>query len=287
LKSPAILYNLARAEQLSGHPVEALEHYRQFGKISSDPKVTDVQRQRTAENIAELSKKVGQIDIEAPAGARLSVDGRTIDPGSTDPVPVTPGRHVVEAAADGKVKSVTVEATAGTITKAKLTESSSPAATPVAPNGTSAAPSSASTKELTSPPREAPSSFWTTGRIVGASLFAGGLLTLGAGVIVHLSAADEEAKADQARQALPEPRDSACLDDANRVKCAELNVAVNNQNARENVSTGLLIGGGALFVGGAVLFALSSPKDTSTRGGIRVIPIANGREAGLGVFGRF
>src|SRR4051812_24493479 len=33
LKSPAVLYNLARAEQLSGHPLEALEHYRLFGKM--------------------------------------------------------------------------------------------------------------------------------------------------------------------------------------------------------------------------------------------------------------
>src|SRR5262245_38865529 len=64
--SPAVLYNLARAGQLSGHLLEALEHYRLFIKMASDPKVTDVQRPRATENVAELSKKVGQIDVEAP-----------------------------------------------------------------------------------------------------------------------------------------------------------------------------------------------------------------------------
>src|SRR3954471_20606433 len=41
-KAPAVLYNLARSEQLTGHDLEALEHFRQFAKVSAtDAKITD------------------------------------------------------------------------------------------------------------------------------------------------------------------------------------------------------------------------------------------------------
>ena len=180
LKSPAILFNLARSEQLSNHPVEALEHYRQFAKTPPDPKVTDVQRQRAAENITELAKKVGQIEIEAPAGARITVDGRAIDAGNTDPVPVTPGKHVVEAIFDGKVKSVTVECTAGTITKAKLIDPVSAGSAHL--HLRTAGRRQHGTRTRVPPPAEEQPSFWTTGRIAGLGVFAGGLVGLGAGV---------------------------------------------------------------------------------------------------------
>ncbi|MDF2692485.1 MAG: hypothetical protein K0S65_868, partial [Labilithrix sp.] len=281
LKIPAILYNLARSEQLSNHPVEALEHYRQFAKTPPDPKITDAQRQRVAENIVELSKKVGQIEIEAPPGARISVDGRGIDPGNTDPVPVTPGKHVVEAIADGKVKNVTVECTAGTITKAKLIEDAS--AAKVAAR-TAESPTNA---ETTPPPKEEAPSFWTGGRIAGLGVFVGGLAALGVGVAFHMAAGKAEDDANDIRAQLPEPKTSACLDQANESLCSNLTKKVDDQNMSGDLRTGFLIGGGALLVGGAVLFLVSSPSGSSTRGGARLVPIANGRETGLAVVGRF
>src|SRR5688572_29557207 len=130
LKSPAVLYNLARAEQLSGHPVEAIEHFRAFVRMS-DPAISSTQRQRAAENIAELTKRLGQIDIEAPTGARLSVDGRAVESATPgEPLPVAPGKHVVEAVVDGKVHRIEVEAKAGTIAKAKIDDAGSVAAKP-------------------------------------------------------------------------------------------------------------------------------------------------------------
>ncbi len=275
-KSPAILFNLARSEQLSNHPVEALEHYRQFAKTPPDPKITDVQRQRAAENIAELAKKVGQIEIEAPTGARITVDGRAVDGDNTDPVPVTPGKHTVEAIFDGKVTSVTVECTAGTITKAKVIESASvgtvdPPPPPPPPP----------------PPAEEQPGFWTTGRIAGLGVFAGGLIGLGAGVGFHMAAGQSEKNVNALRSSLPEPRSSACSVPGNEVTCTKLRVEIDNQNMRNDIRTGLFIGGGVLVVGGAVLFLVSSPKSEPTRGGPRVIPYASSRDAGIAVIGRF
>ncbi|MBX3202487.1 MAG: tetratricopeptide repeat protein [Labilithrix sp.] len=285
LKNPAILYNLARAEQLSGHLVEALEHYRQFAKMPPDPKVTDAQRQRVAETITELSKKVAQIAIEAPPGARVTVDGRLIDPGNTDPIPVTSGKHVVESIANGKVKSVTVDCKVGVITKATLTERPAP------PPDEGSASRTLYDDVTVPPPEEEAPGFWTTGRAVGLGAFGLGLAGVGAGIAFHMSAQTAEENATAIRQTLPEPRTSACSPgpnaEANRVACAKLQTETGNQNTRGDLRTAFLIGGGVLAVGGAVLFLVSTPDEKPTTGKARVIPFASAREGGLAVVGTF
>ena len=113
-KAPAVLYNLARSEQLTGHELEALEHFKLFLKVAAtDVKVTDAMREKARQNVIELSPKVGQVDIDVPPNARVSVDGKPLDETPKEPVPVQPGRHRIEATFEGKVKSVSVECAAG------------------------------------------------------------------------------------------------------------------------------------------------------------------------------
>ena len=58
-KAPAVLYNLARSEQLTGHDIEALEHFRTFVKVSqTDAKVTDAMREKARQNVEDLAKRV-------------------------------------------------------------------------------------------------------------------------------------------------------------------------------------------------------------------------------------
>lgn len=286
LKSPAILYNLARAEQLSNHLVEALEHYRLFSKMSSDPKITDAQRQRVSENIAELSKKVGLIDVEAPPNARVSVDGKTVD-STHDPILVLPGKHTVEALVDGHVKSVTVDCQAGTVTKAKLMEPARAPAPALSPSARPVQAVQVGNTTPTEPPAEAPSNFWTTGRIVGTSVAAAGVVGLGLGVVFHLGASKSADDAETIRNTLPPPRGSACTLPANREPCAKLTTAVDDQHSKETLRTALFVGGGAFVLGGVVLFLVSPPKGEPTRGSVRVVPVATGRETGIGLVGRF
>jgi hypothetical protein len=120
-KSPAVLYNLARAEQLTGHELEALEHFRLFARVgATDVKITDAMREKAKQNAADLARKVGQVEIEVPPSARVTVDGRPLEETPKDPVPVQPGRHTIEATFDGKVRNVTVECLAGNVVKARI-----------------------------------------------------------------------------------------------------------------------------------------------------------------------
>src|SRR5262249_18359980 len=145
--------------------------------MGSDPKVTDVQRQRAAENVAELSKKVGQIGVEAPSGARISIDGLPIE-SIADPVVVTSGTHVVTATVHGKERSVTVDCQPGTITKAKLLDEPAPAVNGSKEPGPSASSSTEDEGDT--------GKFWTTGRVVGAGLLGAGVVALGLGVLFQV-----------------------------------------------------------------------------------------------------
>jgi hypothetical protein len=272
-KSPIVLYNLALAEQLSQHPVEALEHYRLFGKMT-DPKITDVQRQWAAESIAALSKKVGQIEIEAPRGARVSVDGKPVEVGE-DPIPVTPGKHVVEAIVDGKVRGVIIECGAGNMMRANLLDEPAP-------------PSRAPPPAVTAPPppEERAPEFWTTGRIIGAGVAGAGAVAVGLGVAFHVGAASsaDEAAAIRA-QFPPESRDHHCSSAPTDPRCGELRSAIDDERSLAALRTGSFVAGGTALLGGAVLFVLSSPRES--RRGMVVLPVASRREAGLSLAGRF
>jgi len=119
-KSAAVLYNLARSEQLTGHDIEAFQHFREFLKTGPDPKITAEHRKKAEDNVTALAAKLGQIDVTAPPNARVTVDGQVAPEAVREPVPVSPGRHVVEATFEGRIKSITVECGAGATTKARI-----------------------------------------------------------------------------------------------------------------------------------------------------------------------
>lgn len=267
-KAPAVLYNLARTEQLTGHDLEALDHFKLFLKAAAtDSKITDAMRDKAKQNVAELSRKMGQVDIEVPPTARVSVDGKPLDETPKEPVAVQPGRHTIEATFDGRVKSITVECAAGGVTKAKI----------VFETGVGVEP----------PPEEAPRGFWTTGRVVGLSLAVVGLAGVGAGVGFTLSAGSKEDDANAKRNTLVD-KQSGCALGENAAVCSELKSLESDYKSQSTLGTTFLIGGGVLAVGGAVLFVVSSPKRSSQPShGMRVIPVATSKEAGFAWMGTF
>src|SRR5580658_4364798 len=119
LKRPNILYNLARAEQLTGHPVEAIQHYKIFVEDSA---VVGGDRDTAKKRIVELTPFVGRVTFDAPTGAELWLDGQML-PGKaplTEAVDVAPGTHTAQGRLGDVTKTVSVTCAAGQTATAKI-----------------------------------------------------------------------------------------------------------------------------------------------------------------------
>ena len=267
-KSPAVLYNLARSEQLTGHDLEALEHFKLFVKVgAADAKITDTMREKAKQNAAELARKLGQIDIEVPPTARVALDGKTLEETPNEPVAVQPGRHTIEVSFDGRVKSITVECTAGNVVKAKI-EFESGAVTP--------------------PPREHARSSparWIVPTILGVA----GLAAFGVGM--GLGASSQSAKTDSEKIRRDNP--GLCAQPATSM-CAAYDSKRDDAESASTISTVGYVAGGALVV--AAVFALvlwpktkertaTAPARGISAEGVR--PLIGGGTLGAGFEGHF
>ena len=258
-KSPAVLYNLARTEQLTGHEIEAFEHFREFLKMGPDPKVTEVHRKKAQENLDDLARKIGQIDVDAPPTSRVIVDGKPASDAVRDTIAVQPGRHVVDVTLEGRIKSVTVECHAGSITKAKVefeAERSSSVEPP--PAGGEEPPSSARI-------------------VVPAVIGVAGLAAIGVGVGFGL--ASQSAKNDE--DALRRP--GICVDTTS-ADCQALQDKRSDVSTKGTIATIGYVGGGVLLATAAVVYAVW-PKTARTGSRVMVSPVAGGGMMQLG--GRF
>lgn len=260
-KSATVLFNLARTEQVTGHELEALNHFRLFLRVSgTDSKINDSMRERAKANVTELSRKVSQVDIEAPTDARLTVDGKALEEAPKEPVPVEPGRHTIEATFQGRVKSVSVECGAGNVVKAKIEfESGGP---------------------TTEPPGVAPSSGWTPVRIATVSgLGALAVTGIVLGFVFHGSASN---KVDQAQTLT---MNHGCLDaPASDLTCAKAAQLRSDRDSAVTLSTVSFIGG-TVLAAGAVTAALLWPQ--SSREHAQLVPTIGPGFAGASLGGSF
>jgi hypothetical protein len=112
LRRPAILWNLALAEEKTGHAIDALGHFKQ---VVRDADATPSDREVAQRHAAGLMARTGHIAVEAPPGATLIVDGepRDVIAPLAEPLDVTPGHHVIEAKLTQGSKSLEVDAAAG------------------------------------------------------------------------------------------------------------------------------------------------------------------------------
>jgi hypothetical protein len=98
--SPLLHYNLALASQNAGYLVEAVDQYRSFLRIDSDP--ANVARRVAAQRaIAAIEPVLARVLISAPTSeaiAVLAIDGRALPQGLWDvEIPLDPGEHFIDA----------------------------------------------------------------------------------------------------------------------------------------------------------------------------------------------
>lgn len=258
-KSPAVLYNLARTEQLTGHELEALEHFRTFVKLSqTDAKITDAMREKARQNAEDLAKKVGQIEVEVPATARVTIDGKAIE-SVADPVPVRPGNHRVEATFEGKAKNVTVDCGAGAVVKAKIEFEVSGG--------------------FTEPPRDGHSSGWSTGKIVTFGALTAGAIAGGVLFFVFRGAA--QGNVDDASNLL---QGRSCLGVGGNPICERASTLKDDRDRNVTLGTVSILVGGTLAAG-AIATAIFWPSKKSEAA--RLTPSVAPGYAGASLVGSF
>ncbi len=259
-KAASTLYNLASVEVKLGHDVEAIEHYRAFLQVAeTDPRITDQQRERTKRAVEDLLRKVGQIDIRAPQGATLSIDGKPLHGAPTEPVVVPPGRHTVVASWNGTARSTVVEPHAGEVAKASF---DSPEATP-----------------FTAPPVEGERSSWSTTRIVTVSALAAVAITGGVLSLVFRGNAEDNVDAAKARL-----QGRSCLG-ITGPNCTAARELMDERDTNLTLSTVSLVGGAAVLAG-AVAASIYWPRSTE-RSTAQLVPVGSVGYGGISVVGRF
>ncbi len=142
VKAPRILFNLARAEQITGRLLDAVVHYKEYVAWPEHPHVTKATREKAGAFLSEVRARLGRILIDAPAGATIAVDGQELAGRSVDePIDVMPGSHTIAARLGERSATVTVVAAAGVATRALLQfESPAPSVAPIPVAASSARP---------------------------------------------------------------------------------------------------------------------------------------------------
>lgn len=247
--SPNALYNIAREKQLLGQSLDAIHAFRECRKNPLlDPKAATM-----ADGfIAELEKVTARIDVSAPPGAAVLLDGAGVD--ASVPIDVAPGSHTVEASLWGKKASQHVDATQGQVTKVTL-EIKEGGQPPVGPPKTE-------THSVAFPP--------PTGAII-----LGGVGLVGLGVGIGLGVASSGSASD-ARNAQAANQCNGAND-----ACHDSNDAAKRDATISVVS---YVAGGALLAGGVVWWLVAPRKVTTSVG---IVPAIGPRNAGLSFEGRF
>jgi hypothetical protein len=282
LKRPNILFNLARAEQLTGHPVEAITHYKLF---VADNTVTGSDREVARKRIVELTPLVGHVTIVAPSGADLWIDGQMLPRKAplSEAADVSSGMHTVQARLGDQTKSVGISCTPGQTVTAKIEIEINGTPVVVVPM-----PGEGGVAPPVIPP-EAPKQFHeeTPGAKVATVVVLGvaavGALAGGIGLELASSSASSTATTDRKQIQGSSGSTSGCFMSTSAA-CSSLASELSSHSTDGNVATGLFVGAG-LLAAAAVVTWVVWPKKTVE--GARVLPLVSPSMAGLGVSGSF
>jgi hypothetical protein len=291
LKRPAILWNLALAEEKTGRWVDALSHFR---RVVRDANASSSDRDDAERHAKGLASKTGHIDVQAPPGATLRIDGDAVEGVApfAEPLDVMPGHHQVDARSADTSQSWPVDVPAGQVTHLTFdaaatappgvgsipsrVESTAPAPVPSGPSeapdaSASAAPVTTAAAGLdagVSPDGEsvAPEGLGSASpaRVITVSLLGGAaLVALGIGITLGLASQDNrnQAATERAQINQSNPGDTGCLAASAAAACRTLNDDVHAENRDAAESNALYVTAGALAVGGLATWFLWPRSD--------------------------
>ncbi len=284
------LFAMARTEQLTNRLVVAIVHFKQ---VASSASAKPAEAEESNLHVAEISKKLMTINVDAPPGTTLALDGAKLDPAQRE-VYALPGTHTIDASLDVRSVRRELNGGAGSAVTLKLFQeaaalvapapaaNSAPPAPPEAPSALSeVAPRSPSSSD----PSEAPGASLTTGRKIAIGMGAGAVVVAGVGIAFGVVAKNNENSANTIRASLS--GDSACYRSASSA-CASLSSAASASRTEALTATILDISGGALAAAALVTWLVSGRSAKQPpRNGVFVEPFAAPRTAGIGLRGAF
>jgi hypothetical protein len=278
LKKPDILWNLALAEQKSGHPVEAIAHFKQLQKDAR----ADGDRVMASKHVTDLLVQTGHIDVAAVTGAQVTVDGSVVGVAPlADQVDVAAGKHHVEATSAQGAKSADVDAALGQVVHVSFLEAAPTVEgkpQPRRPAATEAQPASPATPET---PTTTSAPFWTPRTItvitIGGVAVLAGAMGLGFGI----ASSNDASTAATLRQQNPN-----CAG-FTTPGCQQLQSATSAQHDEHVASEVAWIASGVLAVGAVATWFLWPKPAQSASTGVRVVPVVSAGGSGLVAVGRF
>jgi hypothetical protein len=124
--SPNSLLNLARSEQLMGECVDAVLHYRAYIALPENPRISSFDRGSASIKLNECLAKIGRVQLTAPRGAHVTIDGlaRVWTPG--EPLDVPAGAHRIDISFENLTKSRTTSPGEGEVTNVTWDEPKPP-----------------------------------------------------------------------------------------------------------------------------------------------------------------
>lgn len=300
LKRPAILWNLALAEEKTGHLVEALSHFK---RVVRDKSAATGDRDEAQRHAVALTGRIGHIDVQAPPGSTVHLDGdaaEVVVP-LLEPLDVTPGRHAVDVRLGSASRTIAIDAPAGQVVRVTLSSAdlaqgggaASPSTvTPTSTVGTNPSQERAA-EGAESPPAHEGSAPIPPARIITVTVLGGAaLIATGLGVFLALESQDHDGSSRGYRNLLGQNGKnnvSACSGAvavaASMGKCSALNSSVGDQDLEALWSKVLYVTAGALAAGAIVTWFVW-PKSKRSEGAW-VAPILAPGTYGIGAGGHF
>jgi len=280
IKKPAVVWNLALTEEKTNRPVDALAHFREFLRESPP---TDPDRVRAQTHIDSLNAATGHIDVAAPAGAVITLDG-TRAVGATplaDPVDVVPGHHDIEARLQTAVRTVSIDVVGGQTTRADLSVLSAgptPGATALQPSGEPpSAPADAPPVPTDRPARPVSTERLIT--VIGVGTAA--VVAAGAGLVLGIESSNQASAAAALRT-----KGLNCAG-VTSTDCQNLASDVSAQKSDHTASTVMWVVGGVLAAGAVGAFFLWPKGSVGASGSVTVAPAVGPTSAGFAAVGTF
>lgn len=284
LKTPPILFNLARTEQLTLRFVEAAAHFREYVALPEQALIPKATRDKARAFLAELNAQLGHVALTAPAGASIVIDGRELAQRApfTEDIDMMPGTRVIVARLGDNTASASVEVSAGSTTRVNLQFDARPAPAPTPapaapPTAPAAAPTAAPERPAVVEESHATRDVlrWTS---TGVAVVG---ISVGVGFMLAANSKDSDLSAYQ----VAHPRSCA---GATGSACAEATSLQDDRDRSRTLSTvGFVVGGIGAAAAVATWFFWPNRGGAASGRGTWVAPSVGVAGYGLQAGGRF